>query len=119
MSKRYKVPLKRHMELLQELANILGTEMDGLPNIFQTKAKRAFKIGFYDDLIAAYPDADKKMLRRWLSKWTNTDSYLYRITIGTNRHDLDGNDCGLIEEKDREYARSILAEREEKRKRAA
>lgn len=119
MSKKYNVPIKLHMELLQELANILGVEIDGLPHIFQTKAKRAFKIGFHDDIVAAFPNADKKKLSRWLSKWTNTHSYLYRITIGMNRHDLDGNDCGLIEEKDREYARRILTEREEKRKRAA
>ena len=117
-STKNEVKVGLHQQLLIDLAEILNVRIADLPKVFQSKVKRVLKIGIFNDLAEAYPDANKEDLALWFVKWTRTGGYLRQIIKGTNRHDLNGIDCGLIEQKSRDYAQGILKSRE-KRKRVS
>lgn len=103
-------------KMLRELASILDVPIDAVPPVFTRAKPQALKIGVADDLLKEYPEVNIKDLRRWLGIWTGTRQYLHRLRNGLNRHDLDGNDCGLISDDARIVARQRLDRMRKKQK---
>ncbi|UDG79605.1 RNA chaperone ProQ [Candidatus Steffania adelgidicola] len=78
-----------------------------------TGEKRPLKIGIFHDILKRMEDEkniSKTKLRSALRLYTSTWRYLYGITCGIQRVDLDGNLCGAIETQHIEHARRKLEE---------
>lgn len=108
MAKNRELHPEFQAKMLNELASILNINVMEIPEVFRRAKPQALKLRIYDDMLARYPSVDPKKLHQWLGKWTGTRQYLMRIGYGSNRHDLDGNDFGVISDADREAARTRL-----------
>jgi sRNA-binding protein len=101
--------------MLRELAEILLPEGPGhadlLPRVFLSFHPKALKIGIARDLMDIYGRADPAKLGWWFHRWCSSTRYLKRIANGTNRHDLAGNDCGVIADGERSHAAGRLKKR--------
>lgn len=108
------IPSDEHHLMLKQLQEILHNEF--VPIVFLgSRRPKVLKIGIHEDLLVRHPDADADKLSNWLQTWTNTTAYVKRITHGTNRHDLDGQDVGKITKAQRGHAHRVLRERTEQR----
>ncbi len=96
-------------EFRAEFASILRTDPERLPAVFGGRRPRALKVGIFFDIVAVYPSADSKRLRDWLGRYTSAKPYLWRLALGTHRHDLAGVETGRIDEDARQRARRRLA----------
>jgi ProP effector len=74
----------------------------------EAKKREPLKVGIFEDLTAAAPDVNRKMLRLALRMYTATDSYLLACSKGHKRIDLNGNEVEEVSEKDKARAREIL-----------
>jgi sRNA-binding protein len=81
--------------MLIALRVILGRPAD-LPVVFWAPHPRVLMLGAYEAMIARYPSADQAALTVWFSLWCSHPEYKARLRTGTHRHDLDGNNAGLI-----------------------
>lgn len=106
---------KRHKAAQLALADILGVAYEDLPFVFKCPHKRALKVGIDKDLRERFPKAPESALSLWMAKWTGSTSYLERLSTGTNRHDLDGKECGVIEDSQRSHAIGWLRKRAERK----
>ncbi|PCS24054.1 ProQ: influences osmotic activation of compatible solute ProP [Candidatus Enterovibrio escicola] len=74
---------------------------------------RPLKIGIFQDLsvrLADDPKVSKTQLRGALRQYTSSWRYLSGAKVGAIRVDLDGKDCGKLEEDHIEHAKTSLAE---------
>lgn len=96
---------------LSDLSTILKVDLESVPQIFNRRKPKIIKVGCFHDVLDRYPEADHEKLREWFNGWCSTEQYLLRMLSGTNRHDLDGNDCGIIDNGSKINARSKLEKR--------
>ena len=74
---------------------------------------KPLKIGIFQDIVNRLGEnscISKTQLRTALRLYTTSWRYLYGIKAGTQRVDLDGNPCGILDEQHVEYARKQLEE---------
>jgi ProP effector len=87
------------------------------PRCFAIDGKRRppLKIGITEDILAAAPDAlTPDELTAALRFYCGNISYLRACVEGADRIDLDGNVAGQVTEREAEYARKIIARRQQK-----
>jgi ProP effector len=89
---------------------VIRTLAERWPNTFfpEAKKRKPLKVGIFDDLKAAAPDVNRKMLRLALRMYTSSGTYLFACSKGHKRIDLNGNEVEEISEKDKARAREIL-----------
>ena len=89
---------------------VIRTLAERWPNTFFPEAKKRepLKVGIFEDLKAAAPDINRKMLRLALRMYTTSGTYLFACSKGHKRIDLNGNEVEEISEKDKARAREIL-----------
>ena len=84
------------------------------PLCFTTEGKTfPLKIGIFKDLVERIRQLDpltKTKLRTALRLYTSSWRYLYEIKVGTERIDLDGKTCGILEQQHVDHARKQLTE---------
>ncbi len=97
---------KYHRMMLDELAGALGAPPPVI--FFGSRTPNPLKIGIAQDLVAAYPKAQRADVKLWLRKWTGTTAYLTALIHGDNRRNMTGHDAGHISDSDRIYARKRL-----------
>ncbi|MCD1126750.1 RNA chaperone ProQ [Jinshanibacter sp. LJY008] len=74
---------------------------------------RPLKIGIFQDVVTRLPEEilfSKTQLRTALRLYTSSWRYLHGLKLNAQRVDLDGVDCGLLEEQHVEHARKQLEE---------
>ena len=101
-----------------DAAAVIRTLAERWPNTFFPKAKKRkpLKVGIFEDLTAAAPDINRKMLRLALRIYTTTDAYVFACSKGHKRIDLNGNEVEEISERDKARAREILEVKKNKEK---
>ncbi|MCE9678864.1 RNA chaperone ProQ [Shewanella sp. AS1] len=80
---------------------------------------KPLKIGLFQDLAERLADdskVSKTQLRIALRRYTSSWRYLKGIKVGVQRVDLDGNECGELEQEHVEHAQATLKESQEKAK---
>jgi ProP effector len=97
-----------HSRKRAELAAILGAEP---PVILCGRMPAPLAIGIHFVILERFPDADPVALGRWLARWTNSEQYLRRLTLGGHRFDLDGRVAGDVSADAAEWARIKLKDR--------
>ena len=109
-------PERSHMRT--DAITVIRTLAERWPNTFFPKAKKRkpLKVGILEDLTAAAPDINRKMLRLALRMYTITDAYLFACSKGHKRIDLNGNEVEEISEKDKARASEILEAKKNKAK---
>ena len=73
------------------------------PVLFDTHEFKPLKVGIFQDLLNALPDADPKALRRVLGRWCNCRPYRRKLITGTPRTGPDGP-CGEVTEAEATHA---------------
>ncbi|AKJ42082.1 RNA chaperone ProQ [Pragia fontium] len=74
---------------------------------------RPLKIGIFQDVVTRLPEEtlfSKTQLRTALRLYTSSWRYLHGLKSNAQRVDLDGADCGMLEEQHVEHARKQLEE---------
>jgi ProP effector len=101
-----------------EAIAVIRTLAERWPKTFypEVKKRKPLKVGIFEDLKAAAPDIDPKMLRLALRVYTTSGAYLVACSKGHKRMDLNGNAVEEVSERDRARAAEILAARENKEK---
>ncbi|MDO6618094.1 MULTISPECIES: RNA chaperone ProQ [unclassified Shewanella] len=80
---------------------------------------KPLKIGLFQDLAARLADdskVSKTQLRVALRRYTSSWRYLKGVKAGVQRIDLDGQDCGELEQEHIDHAQQTLKEGQEKAK---
>ncbi|WP_096618622.1 RNA chaperone ProQ [Candidatus Enterovibrio altilux] len=105
------------MENTEKLVNskqIIAYIAELFPNCFTLRGKaHPLKIGIFQDLserIADDPKVSKTQLRAAIRQYTSSWRYLYGMKAGSVRVDLDGVNCGELEQEHIDHAQTILAE---------
>lgn len=105
------------MENTEKLANskqVIAYIAERFPKCFTLEGEaRPLKIGIFQDLaerLADDPKVSKTQLRAALRQYTSSWRYLYGVKAGAVRVDLDGNDCGELEQEHIDHAQTALAE---------
>lgn len=105
------------MENTEKLANskqVIAYIAERFPLCFTLEGEaRPLKIGIFQDLaerLADDPKVSKTQLRAALRQYTSSWRYLYGVKAGAVRVDLDGNDCGELEQDHIDHAQTALAE---------
>ncbi|MDR0807449.1 MAG: RNA chaperone ProQ [Enterobacteriaceae bacterium] len=84
------------------------------PLCFTTEGEaRPLKIGIFQDVVTRLPEEtlfSKTQLRTALRLYTSSWRYLHGLKPNAQRVDLDGADCGVLEEQHVEFARKQLEE---------
>jgi ProP effector len=83
------------------------------PSILRLLGYKPLKIGIFQDLadrLSEDPKVSKTQLRAALRQYTSSWRYLHGAKPGAVRVDLDGNECGALEEEHVEHAKTALAE---------
>lgn len=95
----------------EETRAIFLTLAEKWPRIFSPEAPTVpLKIGIRNDVIAALPEYKTQKIRSVLKHYFNLvrGEYLRMLAAGGPRFDLDGNECGVITEKERGVALAQL-----------
>ncbi|SKA53481.1 RNA chaperone ProQ [Enterovibrio nigricans] len=105
------------MENTEKLANskqVIAYIAELFPKCFTLEGEaRPLKIGIFQDLANRLADdakVSKTQLRAALRQYTSSWRYLYGAKAGAIRVDLDGNDCGELEQEHIDHAQTALAE---------
>ena len=80
---------------------------------------KPLKIGLFQDLAERLADdskVSKTQLRVALRRYTSSWRYLKGVKVGAQRIDLDGNECGELEQEHIDHAQVTLKESQEKAK---
>ena len=98
-----------HMKTDDAIA-VIRTLAERWPKTFfpEAKKRKPLKVGIFEDLKAAAPDINRKMLRLALRMYTTSGAYLFACIRGHKRIDLNGNAVAEVSEKDKARAREIL-----------
>lgn len=98
----------------QENNQTIAYLAEKFPRCFSTQGEaKPLKIGIFQDIIARLKDDDtvsNTQIRRALRQYTAGWRYLYGYKAGAKRVDLDGNECGEVEQQHIEHAEQRLRE---------
>ncbi|NKF51497.1 RNA chaperone ProQ [Shewanella sp. WXL01] len=107
-------------EKLTDTNAILAYLYETFPLCFIKEGEtKPLKIGLFQDLAERLADdskVSKTQLRVALRRYTSSWRYLKGIKAGVQRVDLDGNECGELEQEHIEHAQTTLKESQEKAK---
>lgn len=99
---------------LNSSKEVIAFLAERFPKCFSAEGEaRPLKIGIFQDLVDRVQgemSLSKTQLRSALRLYTSSWRYLYGIKAGAIRVDLDGADCGVLEEQHVEHARKQLEE---------
>lgn len=99
---------------LKDLNAVIAFLAEQFPKCFTTgKEAKPLKIGIFKDL-AERLDGDTRvsrtLLRQALRRYTSSWKYLRCVEQGGQRVDLDGNECGELEQEHIDHAKETLTE---------
>jgi ProP effector len=101
-------------EKLKNSKEVIAYIAECFPNCFTLEGEaKPLKIGLFQDLAERLTDDEKvskTQLRAALRQYTSSWRYLHGVKPGAVRVDLDGNDCGEVEQEHIEHAKKTLAE---------
>ncbi|MEC4724329.1 RNA chaperone ProQ [Shewanella sp. D64] len=107
-------------EKLTDTNAILAYLYETFPLCFIAEGEtKPLKIGLFQDLAERLADdskVSKTQLRIALRRYTSSWRYLKGVKAGAQRIDLDGQDCGELEQEHIEHAQLTLKESQEKAK---
>lgn len=107
-------------EKLTDTNAILAYLYETFPLCFIAEGEtKPLKIGLFQDLAERLADdskVSKTQLRIALRRYTSSWRYLKGVKAGSQRIDLDGQDCGELEQEHIEHAQLTLKESQEKAK---
>ncbi|MCK8045522.1 MULTISPECIES: RNA chaperone ProQ [Shewanella] len=107
-------------EKLTDTNAILAYLYETFPLCFIAEGEtKPLKIGLFQDLAERLADdskVSKTQLRIALRRYTSSWRYLKCVKAGAQRIDLDGNDCGELEQEHVDHAAATLKESQEKAK---
>ncbi|WP_159564268.1 RNA chaperone ProQ [Budvicia diplopodorum] len=99
---------------LNSSKEVIAYLAEKFPLCFTTEGDaRPLKIGIFQDVVTRLPEEtlfSKTQLRTALRLYTSSWRYLHGIKADAQRVDLDGADCGALEEQHVEHARKQLEE---------
>jgi ProP effector len=105
------------MENSEKLTNskeVIAYIAERFPKCFTVEGEaKPLKIGIFQDLaerLSDDPKVSKTQLRTALRQYTSSWRYLHGVKAGANRVDLDGNDCGVLEQEHVDHAQKALEE---------
>jgi ProP effector len=78
------------------------------------KHRKPLRIGIFKDIQVAAPEIDTQQLRVAMRVYTHSGGYLYALSRGDQRVDLDGNPVENVSERDQARAKEILTKRKKK-----
>ncbi|QIZ76556.1 RNA chaperone ProQ [Ferrimonas lipolytica] len=107
-------------EKLKDVKEVIAYLAEQFPKCFTIEGDaQPLKIGLFQEL-AERLDGDDKVsktqLRQAIRRYTNSWRYLRGSKAGAVRVDLDGNDCGALEQEHIEHAEKTLKESQERAK---
>jgi ProP effector len=101
-------------EKLKTSKEVIAYIAECFPKCFTLEGEaKPLKIGIFQDLAERLSEDEKvskTQLRAALRQYTSSWRYLHGVKAGAIRVDLDGNDCGVLEEEHVEHAKKALAE---------
>lgn len=101
-------------EKLKNSKEVIAYIAECFPHCFTLEGEaKPLKIGIFQDLAERLnddPKVSKTQLRAALRQYTSSWRYLHGVKPGAVRVDLDGNECGVLEEEHVEHAKNTLAE---------
>jgi ProP effector len=101
-------------EKLKNSKEVIAYIAECFPKCFTLEGEaKPLKIGIFQDLAERLNEDEKvskTQLRAALRQYTSSWRYLHGVKLGAIRVDLDGNDCGVLEEEHVEHAKNALAE---------
>ncbi|GAA5644773.1 MULTISPECIES: RNA chaperone ProQ [Vibrio] len=101
-------------EKLKNSKEVIAYIAECFPKCFTLEGEaKPLKIGIFQDLadrLNEDPKVSKTQLRAALRQYTSSWRYLHGVKPGAVRVDLDGNECGVLEEEHVEHAKTALAE---------
>ncbi len=101
-------------EKLKNSKEVIAYIAECFPNCFTLEGEaKPLKIGIFQDLaerLAEDEKVSKTQLRAALRQYTSSWRYLHGVKLGAVRVDLDGNECGELEQEHIEHAKQALAE---------
>lgn len=107
-------------EKLTDTNAILAYLYETFPLCFIAEGEtKPLKIGLFQDLAERLADdskVSKTQLRIALRRYTSSWRYLKCVKVGAQRIDLDGNECGELEQEHIDHAAATLKESQEKAK---
>ncbi|BAC94410.1 activator of osmoprotectant transporter ProP [Vibrio vulnificus YJ016] len=110
-------PLKPGQLMTEKLKNskeVIAYIAECFPKCFTLEGEaKPLKIGIFQDLAERLSEDEKvskTQLRAALRQYTSSWRYLHGVKLGATRVDLDGNECGVLEEEHVEHAKATLAE---------
>ncbi len=107
-------------EKLTDTNAILAYLYETFPLCFIAEGEtKPLKIGLFQDLAERLADdskVSKTQLRIALRRYTSSWRYLKSVKAGAQRVDLDGNECGELEQEHVDHAQATLKESQEKAK---
>ncbi|WEM43859.1 RNA chaperone ProQ [Photobacterium sp. DA100] len=105
------------MENSEKLTNskeVIAYIAERFPKCFTVEGEaKPLKIGIFQDLaerLSEDPKVSKTQLRTALRQYTSSWRYLHGVKAGANRVDLDGNECGVLEQEHVDHAKQALEE---------
>lgn len=105
------------MENSEKLTNskeVIAYIAERFPKCFTIEGEaKPLKIGIFQDLAERLNEDEKvskTQLRTALRQYTSSWRYLHGVKAGVNRVDLDGNECGVLEQEHVEHAQKALEE---------
>ena len=105
------------MENSEKLTNskeVIAYIAEQFPNCFTVEGEaKPLKIGIFQDLaerLSDDPKVSKTQLRAALRQYTSSWRYLHGVKAGASRIDLDGNECGVLEQEHVDHAQKALEE---------
>ncbi|MCG9696494.1 RNA chaperone ProQ [Shewanella sp. Isolate11] len=107
-------------EKLTDTNAILAYLYETFPLCFIAEGEtKPLKIGLFQDLAERLADdskVSKTQLRIALRRYTSSWRYLKSVKAGAQRVDLDGNECGELEQEHVDHAQATLKESQDKAK---
>ncbi|SJL83096.1 RNA chaperone ProQ [Vibrio palustris] len=101
-------------EKLKNSKEVIAYIAECFPKCFTLEGEaKPLKIGIFQDLAERLSEdtkVSKTQLRAALRQYTSSWRYLHGVKPGAVRVDLDGNDCGELEDQHIEHAKTALAE---------
>jgi ProP effector len=101
-------------EKLKNSKEVIAYIAECFPKCFTLEGEaKPLKIGIFQDLAARLNEdtkVSKTQLRAALRQYTSSWRYLHGVKPGAVRVDLDGNECGVLEQEHVDHAQQTLAE---------
>lgn len=101
-------------EKLKTSKEVIAYIAECFPKCFTLEGEaKPLKIGIFQDLAERLSDdskVSKTQLRAALRQYTSSWRYLHGVKAGAVRVDLDGNECGVLEQEHVDHAQQALAE---------